>query len=73
KAGAHGLMGMRQRATALRGELRVHSRPGRGTLIEVVMPWTPDPAAGAEAASAAAAGSAMPPLGPPSASRGMPA
>lgn len=42
RSGAHGLMGMRHRATALRGELRVHSRPGRGTLVEVVLPWTPE-------------------------------
>ncbi|MFZ5521059.1 MAG: CHASE3 domain-containing protein [Pseudomonadota bacterium] len=52
RAGAHGLVGMRHRATALRGELHVHSRPGRGTLIEVIMPWVPEPAAGSEAAPA---------------------
>lgn len=38
RSGTHGLAGMRHRALALRGQLRIHSRPGRGTLVEVVLP-----------------------------------
>ncbi|OGA51847.1 MAG: hypothetical protein A3G25_21750 [Betaproteobacteria bacterium RIFCSPLOWO2_12_FULL_63_13] len=36
--GSFGLMGMRERAAMLGGELRVHSRSGAGTLIEIVIP-----------------------------------
>lgn len=42
RSGTHGLAGMRHRALALRGQFTVHSRPGRGTLVEVVLPVTPD-------------------------------
>lgn len=34
----HGLAGMRHRALALRGQFTIHSRPGRGALVEVVLP-----------------------------------
>lgn len=40
RSGAHGLAGMRHRALALRGHLSIRSRPGRGTLVEVVLPAT---------------------------------
>lgn len=36
--GSFGLMGMRERAAILGGEFRVHSQPGAGTLIEIVIP-----------------------------------
>jgi len=36
--GSFGLMGMRERAAILGGELRVHSQSGEGTLIEIVIP-----------------------------------
>ena len=36
-----GLVGMRERAFCLGGELRVHSEPGKGTVVEVEVPaWT---------------------------------
>ena len=40
KCGSHplGLLGMRERAAALGGELRVHSTPGQGTEIRAVFP-----------------------------------
>lgn len=37
-AGRHGITGMRERATALGGELRIGSRPGEGTQVVVVLP-----------------------------------
>jgi signal transduction histidine kinase len=36
--GGFGLTSMRERAEALGGELRVHSRQGEGTEVEVVLP-----------------------------------
>ena len=34
----HGLLGMRDRATALGGTLTIPSRPGQGTTIEANLP-----------------------------------
>jgi signal transduction histidine kinase len=39
-ADSFGLMGMRERAAELRGELRVHSAAGRGTEVSLVVPLT---------------------------------
>ena len=36
--GSFGLIGMRERTTMLGGEIRVHSQPGAGTSIEIVIP-----------------------------------
>lgn len=33
-----GILGMRERATALGGSLRIESQPGRGTAVEVIVP-----------------------------------
>jgi signal transduction histidine kinase len=38
---SHGISGMRQRIRALKGEFRIHGRPGIGTTIEVHVPLTP--------------------------------
>ena len=39
-SGGHwGLLGMRERATQIRGELRVRSTPGQGTDIVLLAPW----------------------------------
>lgn len=38
KARSFGLIGIRERAFMLGGEVRIHSRPGEGTEIEVVLP-----------------------------------
>lgn len=46
----HGLVGMRYRVQAERGELRVQSTPGKGTTIQALLPSTPTVAAAAEAA-----------------------
>lgn len=37
-SGRHGIIGMRERAEQIGGQLRVHSRPGEGTKIVVVLP-----------------------------------
>lgn len=37
--GHFGLIGMRERAERLGGELKLYSRPGAGTQVEVVVPW----------------------------------
>jgi signal transduction histidine kinase len=37
---SHGLMGMRQRADALGGQLQVESKPGRGTVLRVEVPMS---------------------------------
>ncbi|TDA68727.1 MAG: sensor histidine kinase [Clostridia bacterium] len=47
--GARGLRNMAVRAEALGGELRLQSRPGAGTLVEVEIPW-----AGRQAAAGSA-------------------
>jgi signal transduction histidine kinase len=39
-----GLIGIRERATQLRGEVRIESAPGRGTRVTVVLPALPRPA-----------------------------
>ena len=36
--GSFGLIGMRERAAMLGGEIRIHSQPGAGTSIEIVIP-----------------------------------
>jgi len=36
-----GLRGMRERVTALGGQMRVESEPGRGTVIAVSVPGSP--------------------------------
>ena len=38
---SHGISGMRQRIRALKGEFRIHGRPGVGTTIEVHVPLSP--------------------------------
>ena len=40
---SYGLLGLRERANLLGGEARIHSVPGRGTEIEVVLPVAPGP------------------------------
>jgi len=40
-----GLIGMRQRVDLVGGELRVESKPGRGTLVEASVPGDEDPSA----------------------------
>ncbi|MGZ9233892.1 MAG: ATP-binding protein [Anaerolineales bacterium] len=47
RPGSHGLKIMRERAAAFDGDLRVRSMPGRGTTIEVRIPYKND--SGAEA------------------------
>ncbi len=37
---SHGIVGMRQRVRALKGEFRINGRPGAGTTIEVIIPLT---------------------------------
>lgn len=39
RQGHLGLVGMKERAEAVGGRLEVHSAPGKGTLIRVVVPW----------------------------------
>jgi len=39
-----GLLGMRERALALQGQLNVISSPGQGTTVEVSIPFNPEPA-----------------------------
>jgi signal transduction histidine kinase len=41
-AASWGLMGMRERAALLGGEFHILSRPGRGTLVEVTIPYHED-------------------------------
>jgi signal transduction histidine kinase len=41
---SHGISGMRQRIRALKGEFRIHGRPGIGTTIEVHVPLPPQTA-----------------------------
>ena len=41
-AGHHGILGMRERAKLLGGQLRVGSRPGKGTSITARVPLQPD-------------------------------
>jgi signal transduction histidine kinase len=38
-----GLLGMEERAALLGGKLWVHSGPGRGTLVEVTIPYVSEP------------------------------
>jgi signal transduction histidine kinase len=38
-----GLLGMEERAALLGGSLWLHSGPGRGTLVEVTIPYRPEP------------------------------
>jgi signal transduction histidine kinase len=40
QAGHFGLVGLRERATRLGATLRLDSRPGRGTTVEVTVPLT---------------------------------
>jgi signal transduction histidine kinase len=41
-SGCFGLLGMRERAREVRGELRIHSEPGRGTEVTVTAPTGSD-------------------------------
>ena len=45
KRKSYGLLGMRERAIALDGRVEIISVPGQGTLVEVTVPMTIDPAA----------------------------
>ncbi|MDP9363080.1 MAG: hypothetical protein M3Q10_02410 [Chloroflexota bacterium] len=38
RPGRHGIVGMRERAAALGGSLRVDRRPGGGTVVEALLP-----------------------------------
>ena len=38
KAGAFGLMGMRERILPLRGQCEIRGTPGRGTMVHVTVP-----------------------------------
>lgn len=38
KCGSYGLVGMRERIAALKGEMRIDSSPGTGTAIQIVIP-----------------------------------
>lgn len=40
-AGHFGLRGMRARARAIKSEIRIHSAPGNGTIVEAIVPVTP--------------------------------
>jgi len=42
-ARGHGLANLEQRLTALNGECRIESQPGKGTTIKLVFPLLPDP------------------------------
>lgn len=42
-SGCFGLLGMRERARELRGEFRIQSQPGHGTVIDVTAPVSPAP------------------------------
>ena len=42
-SGCFGLLGMRERAREVRGELRIHSEPGRGTEVIVTAPTDSEP------------------------------
>lgn len=42
KQGSYGLLGMRERAAAIGGEVRVFSGAGEGTTIEIRLPFSPD-------------------------------
>jgi two-component system sensor histidine kinase UhpB len=53
-----GLLGMRQRVDLVGGELRVQSRPGRGTTIEASVPLEPEGTSEEPSAPAAGASSA---------------
>ncbi|APV52598.1 hypothetical protein BWI17_21750 [Betaproteobacteria bacterium GR16-43] len=44
KAGTHGLTGLRERASLLEGTVTIESGPGRGTLVEMQIPYRPAPA-----------------------------
>jgi signal transduction histidine kinase/ligand-binding sensor domain-containing protein len=46
RPGHWGLAGMRERAAAAGGSLRVLSRVGAGTEVEIRLPWTPDSSKG---------------------------
>jgi signal transduction histidine kinase len=37
RADAHGLVGMQERAAAIQAHLRLHSEPGKGTMVEVML------------------------------------
>ena len=41
KAGAFGLMGMRERIFPLRGRCEIHGQPGQGTTVHVTVPLEP--------------------------------
>ena len=38
-SGCFGLLGMRERAREIRGDIRIHSQPGRGTEVVVTAPF----------------------------------
>ena len=37
---AIGLVGMRERARALEGQIMIHSAPGKGTEVSAHIPWS---------------------------------
>ena len=41
KKGSWGLLGMEERATLLNGKFYLHSGPGNGTMVEIVIPYCP--------------------------------
>ena len=41
KQGSWGVIGMEERATLLNGKFYLHSGPGRGTMVEIVIPYCP--------------------------------
>ena len=47
RSGSLGLLGMRERAIALGGRFEVNSKPGQGTVIDLVIPLDPDGLGGA--------------------------
>jgi signal transduction histidine kinase len=51
-----GLLGMEERAALLGGKLWLHSGPGRGTLVEVTIPYRSEPEIEGEDESKTAAG-----------------
>jgi signal transduction histidine kinase len=43
KPGTHGLTGLRERASLLEGTVVIESKPGRGTLVEMRLPFEETP------------------------------
>jgi hypothetical protein len=51
---------MRERARELRGEFRIQSQPGQGTVIEVTAPVSPAPGSAVPPGEAASGAPALP-------------